>query len=508
MDSAKIIAELEKIVRAFAEDEETFCAPDYNEHNTRQRFINKLFGKEILGWDILNDEGKSERFKDVEEEDKIRVGGTMKAPDYAFRIGGVRMFFVEAKKPSITIKNNSEYSFQLRSYAWSAKLPVGILTNFKEFAVYDTRVKPNKSDKASVARTDYWTYNEYVEKWADIESKFSKKAVEQGKFDKYIERGKGKRGTTEVDDDFLRLIERWRGDLAKHIAPRNPSLGAHEVTEAVQLIIDRIIFLRISEDRGIMIDNRLETLMNFENVYERLLKMFVQADEIFNSGLFHFQTEKGRGNSDEFTTKLSIDDWVFRNIIKDLYYPSPYVFDVIPADILGQVYEQFLGKVIRLTPSHQVKIEDKPEVKKAGGVYYTPTYIVEYIVKNTVGRLLENSTPKKAESIRILDPACGSGSFLIGAYQYLLDWHLAWYTANDPEKWTTGKNPPIFATHSQSASLPHSTSPLPLGEGQGEGIQDNNNNNFLQGENENPALSNLRPRPLRERAAATPSRGG
>jgi type I restriction-modification system DNA methylase subunit len=120
-------------------------------------------------------------------------------------------------------------------------------------------------------------------------------------------------------------------------------------------------------------------------------------------------------------------------ILKRLYYPdSPYEFSVLPADILGQVYEQFLGKVIRLTAGHRAVVEDKPEVKKAGGVYYTPTYIVDYIVKHTVGRLLEGKTPKQAASLRILDPACGSGSFLIGAFQYLLDWHRDWYVADAP----------------------------------------------------------------------------
>ena len=126
---------------------------------------------------------------------------------------------------------------------------------------------------------------------------------------------------------------------------------------------------------------------------------------------------------------------MLKDILKRLYYPdSPYEFSVLPADILGQVYEQFLGKVIRLTAGHQAEVEDKPEVKKAGGVYYTPTYIVDYIVKNTVGKLLEGKTPKKAAELRILDPACGSGSFLIGAYQYLLDWHRDWYVEHGPEK--------------------------------------------------------------------------
>ena len=109
---------------------------------------------------------------------------------------------------------------------------------------------------------------------------------------------------------------------------------------------------------------------------------------------------------------------------------------MLPAEILGQVYEQFLGKVIRLTAGHQAKVEEKPEVKKAGGVYYTPTYIVDYIVKHTVGKLLEGKTPKEAARLTILDPACGSGSFLLGAYRHLLDWHLQQYEEDGPEKHT------------------------------------------------------------------------
>jgi hypothetical protein len=89
-------------------------------------------------------------------------------------------------------------------------------------------------------------------------------------------------------------------------------------------------------------------------------------------------------------------------------------------------------------------VEDKPEVKKAGGVYYTPTYIVGYIVKNTMGKLLEGKTPRQINTLRVLDPACGSGSFLLGAYQYLLDWHQEWYAKHDPEKHARGRNPKIF----------------------------------------------------------------
>jgi predicted RNA methylase len=156
--------------------------------------------------------------------------------------------------------------------------------------------------------------------------------------------------------------------------------------------------------------------------------------------------EKDRSDlPDDLTLGLTIDDKVLKEIFNGLYYPeSPFEFSVLPADILGHIYEQFLGKVIRLTAGHHAKVEDKPEVKKAGGVYYTPTYIVDYIVKNTVGKLLEGKTPNQIAKLSVLDPACGSGSFLLGAYQYLLDWHQEWYAKHGPEKHAKARLPKVY----------------------------------------------------------------
>src|SRR5450756_689743 len=183
------------------------------------------------------------------------------------------------------------------------------------------------------------------------------------------------------DDAFLKEIESWRDLIARNIALRNPALTQRELNFAVQQTIDRIIFLRICEDRGIEEYGRLMALLNGDHVYGRLFELFQRADERYNSGLFHFRREKGRNEpADELTPALAVDDKPLKEIVKNLYYPdSAYEFSVLPADILGQVYEQFLGKVIRLTPGHRAVVEDKPEVKKAGGVYYTPTYIVDYL---------------------------------------------------------------------------------------------------------------------------------
>jgi len=437
-------SEILELVERFESNRDAYLSGAYNETQIRLEFIDPFF--KALGWDVHNEQGYAEAYKDVIHEDAIKVGGATKAPDYCFRIGGTRMFFVEAKKPSVNLKDDISPAFQLRRYAWSAKLPLSILTDFEEFAVYDCRVKPVKTDKASTARTLYLTYEDYENRWDEIASVFSKEAVFKGSFDKYVESKKLKRGTAEVDDAFLEEIESWRELLARNIALRNSGLTRRELNYAVQRTIDRIVFLRICEDRGIEDYGKLMALLNGNNVYPRLFELFRKADERYNSGLFHFKQEKDRPESpDGLTPNLIVDDKSLKSIIRDIYYPeSPYEFSVLPADILGHVYEQFLGKVIRLTPKHRAVVEDKPEVKKAGGVYYTPTFIVDYIVENTVGELLEGKSPKQAAKLRILDPACGSGSFLLGAYQYLLDWHRDLYVADDPKIWAKGRNPKLY----------------------------------------------------------------
>jgi predicted type IV restriction endonuclease len=440
MPAPQIILEL---VERFGRNIESYKSGAYNETQVRREFIDPFF--EALGWDVNNKEGNAEAYKDVIHEDAVKVSGVTKAPDYSFRIGGQRKFFVEAKKPSVNIKDAPAAAFQVRRYAWSGKLPLSIVTDFDELAVYDCRIKPDQNDKADKARIKYYTYRQYAEKWDEIAAIFSKDAILKGSFDKYAESNKTKRGTAEVDSAFLAEIESWREMLAKNIALRN-TLSVRELNDSVQRIIDRIIFLRIAEDRGIEDYGALRGICNGNNTYGRLQELFYKADDRYNSGLFHFRQEKDETEPpDKLTTTLAIDDKPLKDILKTLYYPdSPYEFAVLPADILGQVYEQFLGKVIRLTSDHRAVVEDKPEVKKAGGVFYTPTYIVEYIVKNTVGKLLEGKTPKKVDGLRILDPACGSGSFLLGAYQYLLDWHLKWYSENEPGKWAKAKRPALY----------------------------------------------------------------
>lgn len=413
---------ISELVERFDEQFDSYKKADYSETPTRRDFIDPFF--KALGWDIDNEEGYAESYREVIHEDKVKVGGATKAPDYSFRlVGGKRLFFVEAKKPSVTIKEEIQPAFQIRRYGWSAKLPISIITDFEEFSIYDCTIKPNPTDKASIARIKYLTFREYLKEFDFIWETFSKEQVLKGSFDKYVKSDTQKKGTTTVDKDFLQSLDSWRTYLATNIAINNKQLDEDEINFAVQQTIDRIIFLRIAEDRRVEPYGSLKEALNQGDYYQNLFEQFRRADEKYNSGIFDFK-------KDRISKDLKIENKIIKTILTELYYPSPYAFDAMPVEIMGTAYEQFLGKVIRITPAHHAKIEEKPEVRKAGGVYYTPQYIVEYIVKNTVGKLIDGKTPKEISKIKIVDPACGSGSFLLGAYQHLLDFHKNYYSNN------------------------------------------------------------------------------
>ncbi len=419
---------IKELVERFQNRLNEFCSNQYKEVHLRQEFIDRFF--EILSWDMYGERAISFINREVILEDKVQIEGKSKAPDYGFYINTKRQFFLEAKRASLDIFSDKESAFQLRRYGWSASLPISILTNFKQLAIYDCRIKPERDDFASKARIAKFGFEEYVDKWDELYSLLSREAVQNGSLTTLLEAEKLKVFESQpVDDAFLAEIEDWRLELAPNIFERN-DLDIRDLNFAVQAIINRIIFLRLCEDKGIEPYEQLLEIAKSKQIYQKLSKFFKQADKRYNAGLFHFYKERWRSTApDKWTLSLQISDKYLQRIIQSLYPPNtPYEFSVIPIEILGHVYEQFLGKIIVLDNKQLIQVENKPEVKKAGGVYYTPEYIVNYIVENTVGKLLENKTPDDVSELSILDPACGSGSFLIGAYTYLLDWHLNYYS--------------------------------------------------------------------------------
>jgi len=433
--------EVAKLCKYFSTNRQSFLSPGVKEAHVRQSLIDPFFM--VLGWDVRNASMTAPQYREVIPEDSLDVEGQQKSPDYTFRVGTLPKFYVEAKKCGVNISADPAPTYQLRRYGFSAKLALSILTDFEELGVYDCTSRPRPTDKASHARIQYFGFKEYPDRWREIWDVFSREAVWSGSFDQYAA-SKRKRGTSEVDSEFLKDIEGWRDVLARNLALRNSDLSADDLNAAVQRIIDRIIFLRMAEDRGLESDGQLLKLCEQPDIYERFMKgLCRKADEKYNSGLFHFQKEPGVSDApDTLTPCLAVDDKALKPILQSLYFEHgcPYHFGVMPVEILGTVYERFLGKVIRLTAGHQAKVEEKPEVRKAGGVYYTPAYVVNYIVHNTIGKQIEGKSPadlaggKTTPPFRVLDMACGSGSFLLGAYQFLLDHCLKWYQTNPSPK--------------------------------------------------------------------------
>jgi type I restriction-modification system DNA methylase subunit len=426
---------IRQLVERFGEQLESYISGEYNETLTRRDFIDPFF--KALGWDVDNTAGNAEAYREVIHEDRVKVGRATKAPDYAFRLpGGRRLYFVEAKKPSVVVKNDISVAYQVRRYGWNAKLALSIVTDFEEFAVYDCTIKPHPNDKPGKARIKYLRYDHYLSEFDFLWETFSFESVRKGRFDRYAQNDSIKKGATTVDHEFLISLNNWRIYLATAISLKNKHLNEDEINFAVQQIIDRLIFLRIAEDRGVEPYGLLRESVIYAfskkegGAFRNLMELFRKADEKYNAGLFDFKR-------DRVTENLVIDHKVLKTIITEMYFPeSPYEFSEIPVEIMGSAYEQFLGKQIKIDLAHRASIEEKPEVRKAGGVYYTPQYIVDYIVKNTVGKMIEGKSPAEISVLKIVDPACGSGSFLLGAYRYLLDYHRNYYTENGTK---TGK---------------------------------------------------------------------
>lgn len=416
--------QLKELVDQFRYNLKDYKSWNFNETNTRQQFIDKFF--ELLWRDVNNKFWYSEQYKEVVLEDRLKIDWQTKAPDYSFRLGGRRIFFVEAKKPSVNIKDEVEPAYQIRRYSRTAKLPIGILTDFEELAIYDTRIKPNPKDKAWFARIAYFTFEEFEENREWIYNTLSKDAVQKWALDKYIQESK-KKWTQSVDTDFLNMIDDRRDALAKNIYLRYEQVKQRNwdldrLNNIVGDIVDKIIFLRIAEDKKIENLWNLENIANWKEIWKNLISYFEKSDKKYNSWLF---------DNTEIFKKFELDDKILKQILLSLYYPTcPYEFSVLGVDILGNIYEKFLGKTI-VKEWRTIKTEFKPDVKKAGWVFYTPQYIVDYIVKNTVWELLKDKTPKQALELNIVDPACGSGAFLIGAYDYILNRFLTEHTKNN-----------------------------------------------------------------------------
>ena len=350
--------------------------------------------------------------------------------DYSLKIKGSPKIYIEAKPPRTKLTKPQTTS-QAITYGYNKRsVPWVLLTDFQELRLFDVTIRPNKRNLEAGLRLDL-TYDRFIERFDDLWL-LSKESVESGLLDRSLLSKKLDRLRRPVDKEILEDMKRWREVLAKDIYKNHPNMTEDQLKDNVQRILDRIIFIRSCEDRRLTYGETLQEMVaqrrdDIGTAFMPTLKaLFRRYDRDFDSELFDPHT----------CEDLAIDFPALKEVILETY--DPYLFDAIGVEVLGNIYEQYLGFVPRLTEK-RVKYEPKPEVRKAGGIFYTPEYIVDYIVKNTLGRFLSERKPKQIEMLRILDPACGSGSFLIRAYKEM----EAYY--QDLKKQTWGKRQKILS---------------------------------------------------------------
>lgn len=410
-----------ELVRAYAEHFAQYSQTDYNETEVRNDFVNPFF--EILGWDVLNKKNLPQHLREVKHEAAVYVEengeNRKKKPDYAFHLGTEVCFFLETKKPSVNIMENKEAAFQTRRYGWNGNLKASVLSNFTDMIIYDTSIRPHENDEVSKAMIAHYHYTEYIDKFAEISRLLSYASVVSGEFFEIFDKVTDTFRKEPFDKYFLAQIKEWRHSLSQDIYNNNSDLEEESLNVFVQRIINRIVFLRICEDRNL---EQYETLKKIKT-YTELRALFDAADKKYNSGLFELIDEEN----------IQITDALLIDIFQELYYPnSCYEFSIVDPYIIGQIYELFLEEKIAISDT-KIVVEKKTEVIDSQGVVNTPKNITDIVVGQTLAPLYKYELFPKWNTYRIADICCGSGNFLLSAYEYILNCYTMYYIEMDKD---------------------------------------------------------------------------
>ena len=449
--------EITKLVQKFKDDFHDIKNPQMKEAQLEDTYIKPLFS--FLNWNI-HTSGIKKGMEEFRVQTSQRVKKSTKQPDYELWLPEKenpsqmkRHLFMEAKDPKYDLQKEVQWMRQAYQYAHSTlslsersnkRTNLSILTDFEEFRLFDCR------DPYPLTKNDASLYNKYVIKKFDLRytdyienfdllwDTFERNNVQNGSLASFEITDKDlKKNRIAPDLKFLDDLKQWRLDFARSMYKSNKSVSNEHLTSATQTLINRIIFLKMLTDREIEDDYLTKILERIENdkeeisIYDSCRDIFQELDKKYNGDIF-----KRRDDLDP----VKVENKVFKKILKSLRpEKSVYTLNAMPVEIIGNAYEQFLGDVI-VHKGRGIAAEPKPEVRKAGGVYYTPKYIVDYIVENTVGEKLKKcKNPKDVSEIKIVDPACGSGSFLLGAYDILVEWHLNYFKSQVDKLFKNGK---------------------------------------------------------------------
>lgn len=419
---ATLTEQVAELVQTYSDNYPQFQRVTYNETQVRVDFVNRFF--KLLGWDVDNERGLPQHLREVTHEATVVVEEDgvhrSKKPDYSFKIGTEVLYFLETKKPAVNLTVDAAPAFQLRRYGWSGNLKVSALTNFTDLYIYDCSVRPREGDDIGVAMIAHYHFNEYVECFEEIYNMLSKEAVLTGQFERHFGNIQETLRREPFDQYFLDQIRTWRMMLGEDILRNNPNVDAETLNIFVQRVLNRTIFLRICEDRCFENYESLKAI----TTYQDLRTMFAAADQKYDSGLFELLEED----------RLTVSDSVIIEIFQSLYYPNnSYEFGVIDPYIIGQIYELFLDEALVIREDGHIETQEKPEVVDSQGAVNTPQNITDIIIEETLRPLYENRTPEEVSQYRIADICCGSGNFLLSAFEYIVNYHIEYYRNHDRE---------------------------------------------------------------------------
>lgn len=422
------LQEIKRLVEKYRSNEKFYseARSKYNETDTRNEFIDPFF--EALGWDIHNKKNLKPTLREVMRENYLTATSR---PDYAFTLSGVKKFFVEAKKPSVKVHTDMESILQTRRYGYNAKHLITVLTNFEYLLIFDATVEPKETDNPYTALLiPPIHYSEYEKKFEDIKKYLSRETVYSGNFERNLKELVNKEMNIPIDELFLKQIKEWRLLLANELYKKHSEYSLELISDLVQKFINQMIFLRICEDRNLPIYHNLQkTIEDPEVVQEKIYKMFKEADKQYNSGLF---------NGEHII--FDLNNQIIMGMVNKLYRPqSPYEFSVIEENLLGEIYENFLTEKLFIKENGEIGLTKKAE-NLHRDVVSTPPEIVNYMVNKTLASIVKDKSPEEILEIKIADIACGSGIFLLGVYDYLVQHCTNWYLENKPEHLYTGED--------------------------------------------------------------------
>lgn len=425
-----------KLVSEFSVNEHYYLSPKYQESEARQDFIDKLW--DALGWDVYHQKTINPYEREVKIEQSVIIDGRGKRADYAFftapNFTQVR-FLAEAKKPSKNLENNQD-CFQAVRYGWNSNTPISVLTDFEQFLVLDSRYKPDVETSVDrIMKKFHYTELTDEAKFREIYFLFSRDSVLKNSLENFAATLAKFRGARQaklfqmaqiqpVDETFLSELDKQREELARSFKTKNINLQKDELTEITQRTLDRLVFIRFLEDKLVEPTEIIDNLgTKSGSAWRDFIAEMPRLNRVYNGIIFkpHDILDDPDFAPDESIFEI-IRDWL-------AHKNSAYDFNSIPIHILGSIYERFLGKTIE-TIGNSARVVDKPEVRKAGGVYYTPEYIVRCIVENTIGKLIKKKKPEEIAAMRFADIACGSGSFLLGIFDYLISYHVEYFSEN------------------------------------------------------------------------------